>query len=257
MSRRDKKKASSSEGSEGSETEDVKWIPWFCGLKGNEFFCEVDEEFIRDEFNLTGLRSIVPNYDYAMDLILNADTIDELSEEQHEIVNTAADILYGLIHARYILTQKGMSQMLEKYRNSDFGRCPRVLCGGQSAIPVGQTDQPRINTLKIFCPKCEDIYYPRLRRHSNIDGAYFGTSFAHLLLQCYPDMQPVPAKADYVPRIYGFKIHPSARQHRPRPRRRAHAMEDEDHSLPLNGSSSSSLPLTPSSSSSRHPPSKN
>jgi casein kinase II subunit beta len=57
-----------------SEDEDSSWIQWFCGLKGNEFFCEIDESFIQDDFNLTGLRSIVPNYDYALDLILDSET---------------------------------------------------------------------------------------------------------------------------------------------------------------------------------------
>jgi len=197
-----------------SEEEDMSWIQWFCSLKGNEFFCEIDEDFIQDDFNLTSLRPLVPNYDYALDLILDADTDDDLSEEQQEIIETAAEYLYGLIHARFILTTRGMLAMVEKYQNVDFGRCPRVLCKGQRALPVGITDLPRTNTVKIFCPSCQDVYYPRLRRHSNIDGAYFGTTFAHLLLQTYPELQPIPSEEVYVPKIYGFRIHSSARPSR-------------------------------------------
>ena len=50
--------SSDNEGS-GSEDEVAAWIGWFCSLKGNEFFCEVDEEFIQDDFNLSGLSSQV------------------------------------------------------------------------------------------------------------------------------------------------------------------------------------------------------
>ena len=98
-------------------------------------------------------------------MILDADspTNEVLTEEQHGLVESAAEMLYGLIHVRYILTSRGMSAMYEKYKNSEFGRCPRVLCNGQPALPVGLADNPRQNTVKIFCPKCGDIYYPRYK----------------------------------------------------------------------------------------------
>jgi hypothetical protein len=38
----------------------------------------------------------------------------------------------------------------------------RVLCDGQPCLPVGTSDLPGTSTVKIFCPKCEDIYYPRI-----------------------------------------------------------------------------------------------
>ena len=56
----------------------------------------------------------------------------------------------------------------EKYRNVEFGRCPRVHCHGQPCLPVGQADQPRSNAVKIFCPRCEDIFFPRSSRQNNI-----------------------------------------------------------------------------------------
>jgi len=207
------KKANASDSdSEEISSEDTTWIQWFCGLRGNEFFVEVDEEYIQDDFNLTGLRSMVPNYDYALDMILDAESDEALTEEQQESIESAAEMLYGLIHARYILTNRGLAGMVEKFSNMDFGRCPRVYCQGQAVLPVGQSDLPRMNTVKLFCPRCEDIYYPKYTRHNQIDGAYFGTTFPHLLLQMYPECIPQKPTISYVPRIYGFKIHKSARR---------------------------------------------
>ncbi|KAI4338431.1 hypothetical protein MLD38_023492 [Melastoma candidum] len=191
----------------GSDGDDSSWISWYCNLRGNEFFCEVDDDYIQDDFNLCGLSSQVPYYDYALDLMLDVAYGEMLTEEQNELVESAAETLYGLIHARYILTSKGMAAMLEKYKNIDFGRCPRVYCCGQPCLPIGQSDIPRSSTVKVYCPRCEDIYYPRSKYHGNIDGAFFGTTFPHLFLMTYPHLKPQTTTQNYVPRVFGFKIH--------------------------------------------------
>ncbi|XP_073002096.1 putative casein kinase II subunit beta-4 isoform X1 [Typha latifolia] len=193
----------------GTDGEDTSWISWFCNLRGNEFFCEVDDEYIQDDFNLCGLSNQVPYYDYALDLILDIESShgDIFTEEQNELIESAAEMLYGLIHVRYILTSKGMAAMLDKFKNYDFGRCPRVFCCGQPCLPVGQSDIPRSSTVKIYCPKCEDIYYPRSKYQGNIDGAYFGTTFPHLFLMTYGHLKPQKPSQRYIPRVFGFKIH--------------------------------------------------
>lgn len=193
----------------GSDGDDTSWISWFCNLRGNEFFCEVDDDYIQDDFNLCGLSSQVPYYDYALDLILDVESShgDMFTEEQNELIESAAEMLYGMIHARYILTSKGLAAMLDKYKNYDFGRCPRVYCSGQPCLPVGQSDIPRSSTVKIYCPRCEDIYYPRSKYQGNIDGAYFGTTFPHLLLMTYGQLKPQKPSQNYVPRVFGFKLH--------------------------------------------------
>ena len=60
---------------EGPET---SWIEWFCRLKGNEFFVEVDEDYVQDDFNLTGLSQVVPYYDDALSIILDEDDQDQV-----------------------------------------------------------------------------------------------------------------------------------------------------------------------------------
>lgn len=47
---------SSSEHLEVEGVTEGGWIQWFCSLEGNEFLVEVEEEFIRDQFNLYGLK---------------------------------------------------------------------------------------------------------------------------------------------------------------------------------------------------------
>mgnify|MGYP000934523464 CR=1 FL=1 len=201
-----------------SDEEIESWITWYCGLKGNEFFCEVEEAFIQDNFNLSGLSAQVPFYELALDIIQDLESPEEekLGPEQKDMVENAAEMLYGLIHARYILTSRGMYAMREKYLNVDFGRCHRVFCEGQPALPIGQSDTLRHTTVNIFCPKCKEIYFPKSSRHGNIDGAYFGTSFPHLFLMAFPHLCIDSAtNVTFVPRVYGFKINSASPYFKP------------------------------------------
>lgn len=197
--------------------EESTWIQWFINLRGNEFFCEVDEEYIQDDFNLTGLSAMVPYYDYALDMVLDQDVpLHSMPEEQQEVIETASEVLYGLIHARFILTGRGMQAMYEKYRNGDFGRCPRVHCQGQQTLPIGLSDVPRQYSANVFCPQCQEVYYPRSPKQAALDGAFFGTSFAHLFLLTYPDLIPPKNNQSYVPHIYGFRINKESAYYRSR-----------------------------------------
>ena len=54
------------------------WINWFCEIEGHEFFVEVDESYIQDNFNLWGLKSrIGSKFDPALDMILSSETPEE------------------------------------------------------------------------------------------------------------------------------------------------------------------------------------
>jgi len=90
--------------------------------------------------------------------------------------------LYGLIHARFIISTKGLNMMRAKYLNGVFGACPRVLCDRQLVLPVGMSEDLSISRVKVYCPKCEEVYVPRIK-FVDIDGAYFGCSFPHIFLQ--------------------------------------------------------------------------
>lgn len=103
-----------------------------------------------------------------------------LSRRYLSIYQEATDI-YGLIHARYIVTPKGLAIMRQKFMKGDFGVCPRVLCDRQPTLPIGMSEEIRTSRVKIYCPKCQEVYIPKKKCH-DIDGAYFGCSFPHILL---------------------------------------------------------------------------
>lgn len=110
------------------------------------------------------------------------------------IVEASAELLYGLVHQRYILTRAGLQQMVgpkldllylyvdytyvyiffqaEKYEAGQFGPCSRVYCLGCHVVPCGRSDLPGIDTVKLYCPNCHDIYTPPSSRYQGVDGEY-------------------------------------------------------------------------------------
>eukprot|EP01035_Chromulina_nebulosa_P020898 gene20898-27088_t len=133
-----------------------------------------------------------------------------LTDIENEEISRAAAILYGLIHARYIITAMGLEAMHTKYALKEFGECPRALCRGQAVVPMGFSDEPRQSSVKLFCPLCQESYQssPSFR---HIDGAYFSTTFPHLFFMTYEDALPVIPLERYTPKVFGFKIHETSK----------------------------------------------
>lgn len=188
------------------------WIEYYCGLPGHEFFCEVDRGFIEDNFNMFGLKLYFPD-SYAAALALILDRADA-SMESATLDKEGAE-LYGLIHARFILTVQGLEVMRRKYaggedsQGAEFGVCPRMNCANTPVLPVGLDDEPYLSTVKLYCPCCREVYNSQ-SYHSHIDSAAFGTTFPHLFFLTYPELLPTSGPGQYVPRVFGFKVHPSA-----------------------------------------------
>lgn len=89
--------------------------------------------------------------------------------------------------------------------NYDLQSCIVIIITGLSDIP-GEA------MVKVYCPRCNDVYTPRSSRHQHTDGAYFGTGFPHMLFLVHPEYRPKKPTSQFVPRLFGFKIHPMAYQ---------------------------------------------
>lgn len=125
-------------------TDSEQWISWFLSSKGNEYFCEVEEDYILDRFNLTGLNADVQHYSQALDLItdnlgpsgptsllrmLTASCADDdIQDEFRGTLDVQARLLYGLIHARWIVTARGLAKMVRipLHRSTLAPLSPRV-----------------------------------------------------------------------------------------------------------------------------------
>lgn len=105
------------------------WIQWFCSLEGNEFIVEIEEDYIRDPFNLYGLKHkfeasrfkyskhyiilIEIAWNLFFPLMLHLNMIYRMKRKTLaisyrflELSQDASDI-YGMIHARFILSPRG------------------------------------------------------------------------------------------------------------------------------------------------------
>ena len=193
--------------------EPIDWIHWFCKLKGNEYFVEIDEDFIKKEENLEGINTknfikIILSEKNTRDYDLTKELLIELQEIRE---------IYGFIHKRFINTPEGLGHMREKFINGIYGCCPRMLCNKQVLLPVGLSEDMRYSQVKVFCPLCQEVYKPReifygysdkkIIKFDLPDGVFFGTSFPQTFLMHFPDLDPrINNTLKYIPKLYGFRI---------------------------------------------------
>ena len=101
--------------------------------------------------------------------------------------------------------------MARKYERHEFGTCPNVGCESCGVLPVGTSDEPGRATAKAYCPRCGHVYELTAVQgrpsHKPLDGAFFGTTFPHLMLMTYPQFKPAQKPVEYHPTIFGFKVY--------------------------------------------------
>lgn len=181
------------------------WIPQFCAQYGHEFFVEVPADFIEDDFNLTGLSQTIPHYREALDVILDVESAE------NALVAHSAEVLYGLIHARFIITKQGLHLMADKFERNVFGPCPRHLCRGFHLVPIGRVDVLGVETVRLYCANCNDIYLPNSSKYLNLDGAFFGSSFAGLFVRLFPEVGRQCTRGEpFDLKLFGFRLNDRA-----------------------------------------------
>ncbi|KAF8834636.1 casein kinase II beta subunit [Paxillus ammoniavirescens] len=89
---------------------------------------------------------------------------DHIKDELHGALALQAFLLYGVIHARWIVTSRGFAKVLEK-RKMEFGRYPRISYQPQPLRPAGVSDIPFEKSVRLYCGRCEDVHSPKSSRH--------------------------------------------------------------------------------------------
>ena len=190
------------------------WITRFRKRPGNEWLVEVDRDFLNDFTNFVGLDEEISHMSQGLHVILSdglyldANGNSKIRSKTEGKYLEAAERLYGLIHVRYLLTNKGLNNVLLGYKEKTYGVCPRHFCQKTTVLPIGMSDTIGEGSAKIYCPSCEDVYHSSLPQAP--DGAFFGTSLPQMFFMAYPALHPCPTLGHYVARLHGFRIHGSA-----------------------------------------------
>lgn len=190
-------------------------------LAKNPWFCEIPDDFIKDKFNLYGLDANYPKYlrnqiegiskeDYSYyfnvctNVIIGQQSLESISKSIIKHILHILPIVYGMIHARYIITPDGISQMVEKYSRHTFGVCPRINCDKEPLLPIGTSSYPGHSYVNGFCPCCRKVYVPRPM--VELDGAYFGPNAAHIIIGHLKIVNKHMNYRKFEREAFGFKV---------------------------------------------------
>ena len=162
----------------------TRWVRNFLLTRPKDTLLPIPQEYLSDGFNLVQLAPIVerivrmeggyvppavqttdsfPLFKAALRLILSND-----DGPTSPPVQRAAEVLYTLVHARYVISPRGLDTVRRVLRRPDgtvnpvFGRCPRMNCRGMPVLPWGDSDNfdPRNSVMtraKRYCPCCGEV----------------------------------------------------------------------------------------------------
>ena len=137
----------------------------------HSWLVDIDDYFLQSTVSYYGLNTLVPHCSRATAVIKGRPVdLSSLTRDQVERLAASCRRLYGLLHQRFITSEDGIGKLYKKYQRGVYGKCPRVACKGHHVIPMGMSIEPDEGTVKLWCPKCHDVY----NCASKLDGAYFG-----------------------------------------------------------------------------------
>lgn len=187
-----------------------------------KFLCEIDRDFVTDKFNLTGIPQEFVYFEKVYKILLSDKPISQTAPvDEYNFYDLLT--LYGLIHARYIISPNGLHRMRKKFLNGDYGTCPRYHCRRQHVLPIGLSGIFNDNFPRTYCPNCQDVYDSEDKYFNRMDGSFFGPTFPMFFLLTYPELSGAEGAANgvgnqralaiaqskderYCPKIFGFKL---------------------------------------------------
>ena len=183
---------------------DLLFVDYLLMQPQSKYFVKVDMDFLSKNGEYAHKSYKYLNFE---------ESYSALFKKKRETTNISTDILsqsyivYGLIHAKYLMTESGQAQMIAKFQKHEFPPCPRVLCNHFTCFPYGSSAIIGEQPMKLFCPNCTDIYLITNNDNLGIDGAFFGPFWIHTLMHHHPEIVSSQPPEVYVPRIYGFRIY--------------------------------------------------
>jgi casein kinase II subunit beta len=171
----------------------------------------IDDDFLTNNFNSFGIKQSVTHFSAAFQLLRKRERAgrpDPADAVDPAVLSQEAEVVYGSLHARYLLTRAGQQLMMEKWKANVFEQCPRVYCRNVTCLPYGLSEILGKQSVKFFCPGCNDVYDATKPEFADLDGAYFGPNWVHVFLQKnQPLVVPKDPPRAYVPKIFGFRMY--------------------------------------------------
>lgn len=183
----------------------LEWKDYFLQDPGNSWFVDISPDFVNDRFNLFGLQNEITHFNICADIISGKIKKESVDPKYRSEVNKNLPIVYGMIHARYIMSPEGMDKFQDKYEKRVFGTCPRVNCREEPLLPIGKSTHCEVDTVKLYCPCCRKVYMPRPIK--NLDGAFWGPDAAHLLIDKMKIIDHCLNYKQFKVQAFGFEIY--------------------------------------------------